>query len=165
MAFELFLAGFVAFLAFLVTWLLRKLGVSKELYKNKSVYSDIERPEKAMFSKKHLLAGKPDSILHTKSGLVPVEVKSGSRPKQPYYSHIMQLASYCLLIEINREKPKHGLIQYADGEPFMIPYTDELRDRVIETIGEMRGHIYRKELDGEGCGREGCLVCNLNCAK
>ena len=161
MAFGLFI-GFAVLLIALLTWLLKKIGVSKEIYRNKSVYSDIERPEKALFSKKHLLAGKPDSILYTKDGLVPVEVKSSNRPIKPYYSHVMQLASYCLLLEMESKRPRHGLIQYADGEPFKVPYTDELRNNVIVTMEKMRGHIYRKELIEEGCGREGCGVCGID---
>lgn len=138
----------IAVLAFIiaVSIALNKLGIHPTLYKSKQIYSDYtEKLVKPFFSKEHLLVGKPDSILHTKDGLVPVEVKSSRRPEQPYFSHIMQLISYCLLVEINREKPKKGLIQYRDGEPFVVGYTDELKNKLLEILGEMRGYIKTKK--------------------
>lgn len=125
---------------------LNRLGVHPTLYKSKQIYSDhVEKVVKPFFSKEHLLVGKPDSILHTEEGLVPVEVKSSNRPKQPYFSHVMQLISYCLLVEINREKPKKGLIQYKNGEPFVVEYTDELRDKLLGVLGEMRSYTRAKK--------------------
>ena len=128
-----------------VSVILKRLGIHPELYKSRQIYSDhTEKVVKPFFSKEHLLVGKPDSILHTKEGLVPVEVKSSRRPRQPYFSHVMQLVSYCLLIEVNREKPKRGIIQYRDGEPFVVEYTDELKDRLLEILGEMRSYLKAK---------------------
>ena len=80
--------------------LLRSTKVPKVVYKSKAIYSDHkEKPEKALFSPKYGIVGKPDFILHTRDGLLPLEIKHSVRPRQPYFSHVMQLVSYCLLIE------------------------------------------------------------------
>ena len=146
-----------------VSVILKRLGIHPELYKSRQIYSDhTEKVVKPFFSKEHLLVGKPDSILHTKDGLVPVEVKSSRRPEQPYFSHVMQLISYCLLIEVNREKPKRGLIQYRDGEPFVVEYTNELRDKVLEILSEIRGCVRAKMapmVKGVSGGK--CVGCDM----
>jgi CRISPR/Cas system-associated exonuclease Cas4 (RecB family) len=40
------------------------------------------------------LTGRPDYILRTRTGFVPVEVKTGRTPEKPYRSHRLQVASY-----------------------------------------------------------------------
>src|SRR3989344_9235730 len=123
--------------------LLKRSKVPAVTYKNKTVYSDHrEQPVKALFSSKYGLAGKPDFILHTQDGLLPLEIKHANKPSQPYFSHVMQLISYCLLIEeVKGEKPKYGFIQYRDGKPFSIPYTYNMKSFLIKTMEEMRQHI------------------------
>ncbi|MBW2976687.1 CRISPR-associated protein Cas4 [Candidatus Woesearchaeota archaeon] len=120
--------------------LLKSTKVPKPIYKSKTIYSDHkEKPEKALFSYKYGLVGKPDFILHTKDGLLPLEIKHSKRPRQPYFSHVMQLISYCLLIEeVKGIKPKYGFIQYMGGQPFSIPYTKSMKLFLIKTMHEMR---------------------------
>lgn len=111
------------------------------MYKSEAVYSDHrkEKPEKALVSNKHGLVGKPDYILHTKDGLLPLEIKQSKKPSQPYFSHVMQLISYCLLIEETRgSKPKYGFIQYKEGKAFVIPYTEGRKSFLIKTMQQMR---------------------------
>lgn len=137
----------LALLLLIIYILIKKLEISPELYKSKSVYVDhVEKIEKPFYSQQYMLAGKPDSILHTKNGLVPVEVKSGTRPNKPYYSHIIQLISYCLLIEQSRGKPSHGLIQYSEGKPFRINYRDDLKQQLISVIKDMRANINSRQM-------------------
>lgn len=160
---DIIVIAILLILAFIIaiSIILKRIGVHPELYKSRQIYSDhTEKVVKPFFSKEHLLVGKPDSILHTKDGLVPVEVKSSKRPGQPYFSHVMQLISYCLLVEVNREKPKRGLIQYRDGEPFVVEYTDELKDRLLEILSEMRMCIRAKKAPVlEDVNRNKCRAC------
>jgi len=138
-------AGIILIVLFV---LLKSSKVPKQIYKSKTVYSDHkEKPEKPLFSSKYGLVGKPDFILHTKDGLLPLELKNSKRPKQPYFSHVMQLVSYCLLMEEeNNMKPKYGFIQYKGGAPFAVPYTEGRRAFIIKTMQEMRDCI-----DSGGC--------------
>ena len=123
--------------------LLKLTKVPTQIYKNKSIYIDHkEKPIEALFSSKYGLVGKPDYILHTKDGLLPLEIKHSKKPNQPYFSHVMQLVSYCLLIEeIKGTKPKYGFIQYQNGKPFSIPYSENMIKFLIKTMEEMRGYI------------------------
>lgn len=90
-------AGIILLILFI---LLKSTKVPTQVYKSKSIYSDHkERPVEALFSSKYGLVGKPDFILHTKDGLLPLEIKHSNKPIQPYFSHVMQLISYCLLME------------------------------------------------------------------
>ncbi len=124
-------------------FLLKLTKVPKQIYKTKTVYSDHrEKPEKALYSSKYGLVGRPDFILHTKDGLLPLEIKNSKRPNQPYFSHVMQLISYCLLIEEEKGvKPKYGFIQYRDGGAFSVSYTENMKVSLIKTINEMRNII------------------------
>ncbi|MBI1935185.1 CRISPR-associated protein Cas4 [Candidatus Woesearchaeota archaeon] len=133
-------AGAILLILFL---LLRLTRVPTQVYKNKSVYFDHkEKPIEALFSSKYGLVGKPDFILHTKDGLLPLEIKHSRKPHQPYPSHVMQLISYCLLIEETKgTKPRYGFLQYRNGNPFYIPYTEEKKIFLIKTMGKMRGYI------------------------
>lgn len=127
----------------ILLFLLKSTKVPLQVYKNKAIYSDHkEKLEKALYSSKYGLIGKPDFILHTKDGLLPLEIKHTNRPKQPYFSHVMQLISYCLLMEEEKGiKPKYGFIQYVGGQPFAVPYTEKMKSFLIKTMQEMRTYI------------------------
>ena len=140
--------------------LLKSTKVPKQVYQSKVVYADHkEKPALAFYSSKYNLTGRPDYILHTKDGIIPLEIKNTLKPKQPYYSHIMQLMSYCLLIEeVRGVTPKYGFIQYRNEKPFSVPYTIEMKDHLLAIISEMRRY-----LETDTCPRpirqhQGCRV-------
>jgi len=84
------------------------------------------------------LAGKPDYLVRKWRYTIPVEVKSSAPPAEPYRSHVLQLAAYCLLVD--REygvRPPYGMIHYP-GRTFAVPYTPELEDELLDTIEWMR---------------------------
>ena len=106
----------------------------------KVVYTDLDRPAKPLFSRKFLIAGKPDYIVKDEqtSALIPVEVKSGNA-KKPHWGHVLQLASYCLLIEeAYSVRVSYGLLVYADGKQHRVKFDDALRSEVISVAEEMR---------------------------
>jgi CRISPR-associated exonuclease Cas4 len=145
MASSLGVLAALAVLALLVGWLaLRAAGRARRsagLPAGRIVYADTGdwRPlEKPLFSAEYGLTGKPDYLVQTRSGLIPVEVKSGTAPPQPYPSHVLQLAAYCLLVEATAgQVPPHGLIKYADAT-FEIEYTPALRAELLELLEAMR---------------------------
>lgn len=122
--------------------LLKLTKVPEKLYRNKVIYSDHkERLEKPLFSLKYNLTGKPDFILHTKDGLLPLDIKNTRRPNQPYFNHVMQLISYCLLMEEERGiRPKYGILHYQGGQ-FSIQYTNKLKFQLIGILQKMRHHL------------------------
>jgi CRISPR-associated exonuclease Cas4 len=89
-------------------------------------------------SETYKLIGKPDYILETKQGIIPVELKPTRQAKQPYESDLMQLAAYCLLVEDCLEhRPPYGLLRYADIS-FKVTWDEELKQQLLAILDEMR---------------------------
>jgi CRISPR-associated exonuclease Cas4 len=119
-----------------------------------------ERQERPLVSRRHGLTGRPDYVVRTREGLVPVEAKSARRPAGgvPYDSHLMQLAAYCLLCEdaLGARVP-YGVVRYADGE-VRVDYTTELRDALLALLSEMREareaeEVHRSHSEPRRCAR------------
>jgi CRISPR-associated exonuclease Cas4 len=136
------------------------------------VYTDTgawEQVPEPLLSRRYGLVGKPDYLVRVRVGqqttLVPVEVKSRRRPSVTPDSHILQLATYCLLVEdVHKVRPTYGLLHYADAT-LQIPYTDELRRTVLEIADAIRAarkapDVHRDHNDAgrcRGCGyAHGC---------
>jgi CRISPR-associated exonuclease Cas4 len=105
-----------------------------------SLNQEGERQEKPLRSERFGLVGRPDYLVRTDEGIVPVEAKSTACPSNgvPYDSHVMQLAAYCLLVEdaTGADVP-FGVIRYRDRQ-LRVDYTDELRDALLALLAEMR---------------------------
>jgi len=94
--------------------------------------------EEPLYSARYRLAGRPDYLVKTGRGLVPVEVKPGRTAPAPYTGDVLQLGAYLLLVEEDTGvKPTHGLLRYRE-QTFEIPYTPGLRQEVIACLEEMR---------------------------
>lgn len=105
------------------------------IYSDSGAWEEVAEP---LFSATYGLTGKPDYVLDTKKGLVPVELKPSRVAEQPYESDIMQLAAYCLLLEDDwQETPPYGLLRYRD-KTFRVEWTAELRQELLDLLDEMR---------------------------
>lgn len=155
-------------------FLLRALWKEKEakdyvatsgLVEGELAYSDLDRPAETLRAEKFDLSGRPDYIVRRGGTYIPVELKTGRTPDAPHDSHLMQLGVYCVLVEeCYGARPAHGVLQYPE-RTFEVPFTDEFRDKVLETtlrmkLSEMTGVIHRNhERVGKcrGCSRrDGC---------
>jgi len=84
------------------------------------------------------LSGRPDLVLETRHGWIPVEVKSGKAPATPYLSHALQLVAYCRLAEVTYgRRPTHGILSYADRS-YSLPYTRPLEREMLRMIGRIQ---------------------------
>lgn len=109
------------------------------------VYSDTgqwEKQEQPLISRRYGVVGRPDYLVRVAGNgqtiPIPVEVKSRRRPAEPYASHILQLATYCLLVEdVLKVRPPYGLLRYADAT-LRIPYSDDLRAQVLTAAEAIR---------------------------
>lgn len=110
------------------------------------VYVDSEREKPKLFiSKRYGLSGRPDAVLLEGDIHIPVEVKTGRTPRGPLFSHILQIASYCLLMEEEYGKaPPYGVIRYGDGS-HDIEYNEDLKKLVLQKVGEMRACLSKGE--------------------
>lgn len=130
-------------LALWLAWRARRGQRQSGLPEGRLVYADTGQwsaVAKPYFSASHGLTGKPDYLVETEGGLVPVEVKRTAAPPggQAYPSHVMQLAAYCLLVEESHgQAPSHGLIRYRDAT-VQIDYTPALRQALLDLLDEMR---------------------------
>ncbi len=113
---------------------IRKLGEEAIAY-----VDDPSSGPELLRSEVHGLAGRPDFILRANGGPVPVEVKTGRRPRGPLFSHILQLAAYCLLVEESTgQRPPYGLLRYGDVV-HEIEYSPDLESLLLSKLREMRG--------------------------
>lgn len=84
------------------------------------------------------LRGRPDYVVLEGDVHVPVEIKTGRTPRGPLFSHILQTAAYCVLLEEEYGKaPPYGILKYGTME-HEIDYTPELRSLVLGKIEEMK---------------------------
>jgi CRISPR-associated exonuclease Cas4 len=105
------------------------------------VYIDHHKLEPAapLFDPELRLAGRPDYLVKQRNSLIPVEIKSGQSPLQPYDSHLLQLAAYMRLVETQHgRRPGHGFIAYPQRS-FRVANTHGLERRLLTTLSEMRG--------------------------
>jgi CRISPR-associated exonuclease Cas4 len=138
------------------------LPVGRVTYADTGAWERCERP---LFSWQYRLTGRPDYLVRSRQGVIPVEVKSGPAPQQPYPAHILQLAAYCLLVEEQESRaPRHGILKYQD-RTFEIQYTPALRSHLLTTLDAMRADLHAREVMRSheepqrcrGCGyREKC---------
>ena len=143
----------------LLHWASRRLRRRAGLPVGRVIYSDTRRwtqcPE-PLYAPAVNLAGKPDYLVRKWKNVIPVEVKSSSAPIEPYRSHVLQLAAYCLLTQATYGvRPPYGLIRYSD-HIFVVNYTPELEDELLDTIDWMRedmrnGHADRNHNDHARC--------------
>jgi len=124
-------------------WIVRekeKFGIPQ----GKITYTDLNKPAGSLFSAGLGLVGKPDYIVETSGKYIPVEAKSG-KARRPYRNHVLQLATYCLLIEeIYNQTVPFGILTYSSGQQFRIPFVAVLREEVIKTLNEMRMQLASK---------------------
>ena len=107
--------------------------------------TDIETPDSltketpVLRSKNYNLAGRPDYLIKEGNMRIPVEVKTGRRPKAPFFSHVLQIGAYCLLSEETfAGKPSCGQIRYGfDSDPHEVKWDSDLKALVTEKLEEM----------------------------
>ncbi|MEN3334827.1 MAG: CRISPR-associated exonuclease Cas4 [Blastocatellia bacterium] len=120
-----------------------------------------QKLEKPLISKRYGVVGRPDYLIETVDGIIPVEIKSAKLPAsgRPYDSHVMQLATYCLLVEdlLDADVP-YGMIRYRDAE-IRVEYTPELRADLFDVIEEMRAARLSRDVHRSHDERGRCANC------
>ncbi len=126
-------------------WIVKERG-KFGIPQGKITYTDLNKPAEPLFSAGLGLVGKPDYIVEISNKYIPVEVKSG-KARRPYGNHILQLATYCLLIEeTHNQTVPFGILTYSGGQQFEIPFVAVLGEEVIKTLNEMRMQLASKSV-------------------
>lgn len=140
----------------------RHQRASAGLPRGRLVYGDTgrwERTREPLYSRRYQLTGRPDYLVRVGNTRVPVEVKSGQSPAEPYEGHVLQLAAYCLLVEEEfGVRPSYGLLRYDDAT-LQIPYDTPLRRRLLDTLEAMRQARARGSADRNHEVPQKCLRC------
>jgi CRISPR-associated exonuclease Cas4 len=164
--------GFAAFALILLVAgclvLARSAAMRREtgLPQGRLVYADTHRQNwqataKPLYSARYNLIGKPDFVVETPAGLIPVEVKSGQAPRVPYLGHLLQLAAYCLLIEETTDQvPPYGLLKYADAL-YEVDFSDELRSELLDTMTGLRQARTARNVARSHDQPAKCLACGF----
>lgn len=135
------------------------------------IYSDMgewQAQKKPLLSRRYGLVGRPDYLVRTREGsklvTVPVEVKSRRRPPEIYSSHVLQLMTYCLLVEdVLKERPPFGVLCYADAT-LRIPYTDDLRHQVQAIADAIRAGRHARQVSRQHNEAGRCRSCGYRAA-
>ncbi len=126
------------------------------------LYSDTTRCRlgRPLVSQRHRLTGRPDYLVGTRHGLVPVEVKSAKCPRRgPREGDIAQVLAYCLLVEdVLGTRVPHAIIQYADTQ-CTIAYGRAERENLLALLAEIRESRYYTTLHRSHVNAARCRVC------
>lgn len=138
---------------------------SRNIQSGEIAFSDIAGNRRLLRSRLYPLQGTPDYIVKRENAYVPVELKTGKTPQHPYESHVLQLASYCLLLkEEFGVRPPVGVLAYPERH-FEVAFTPELEDQVLRTLlriqlAQRTGEAHRNHENPRRCmgcsRREGC---------
>lgn len=122
-------------------------------------YVDDGKETPPLISKKYGLRGRPDYIIERDGRYIPVEVKTGVTPKHPFFSHIVQVGVYSLLVEEEYGDCPYGMIRYGNRE-----FEVELDQHLKNTIGEIKEKLLEDLEKGEvhrNHNRKGkCMSCS-----
>ena len=150
-------------IAILLLWVGNKQREESGLPQGRIIYSDPSiwgKVEKPFFDVETQLTGKPDYLIQQGDVQIPVEVKSGYAPTEPYASHVFQLLAYCLLVErATGQRPPYGIVKYRNRS-FAIDYTTEQELALLDLLDEMRlterkGEADRSHQEAARCARCG----------
>lgn len=139
----------------------KKLRKRHNIQEGKITYSDLNKPEKPLFSKRYRITGKPDYIVRTNKHYIPVEFKTGTHNK-PQKNHIFQLAGYCQLLEDNYGSfVPYGILVYNDEQQYKIPYDPKIRFELESTITSMRRIMKTGRIERNHCNYYRCKSCSM----
>lgn len=145
-----------------VLWIAQRQRQSTGLPSGRIISDDMrgwKQVEKPLYDPIAGLTGKPDYLVQTAHGLVPVEVKSSRAPSLPHDSHIFQLAAYCLLVERTYGKrPAYGILRYRD-RTFSIDYSPALEAELLSLLDAIRAQDRRSEVDRSHEDARRCAGC------
>lgn len=132
----------VIFLVAFLAWMRANARIAQSgVPAGQVVFQDADRHRplaRPLVSRHYGLIGKPDYLVETRDGLVPVEIKSRPFPTSgPRVGDVTQLMAYCLLVEENfRSQPQYGIIAYADQHQ-RIQYTPQGRANVLSILKDI----------------------------
>lgn len=145
-----------------ILWQSRHRQATLNLPTGTPVYQDTQEVRgKVLVSKRLRLKGRPDLLLEQQGQLIPVEVKTGKTPPQPYPGHVMQLIAYCVLVEAHYgQRPTHGIIRYAEQQ-FTVEFTREIEAELEALLALMHASRYEAQVHRNHRSPSRCKGCGF----
>ena len=115
------------------------------------------------------ISGKPDCLVRTADGTVPVELKNSSRPPargEVYANHMIQALAYCAMVEDQMKvRVPYALVIYAGQQVRKVAFTDERRRWLVQTIHDVEVARARLTANRNHEHRGRCVGCGVrpNC--
>lgn len=110
----------------------KKLRIEHSIAEGEIEYLDTDE-NKPLTSERYMIRGKPDYIIKKDNIYIPVELKTGRVPKGPLFSHILQVGTYCLLLEDKYGiAPPYGILEYQ-GKKQIEEENENVLDKEINT--------------------------------
>lgn len=102
------------------------------------VYQDVDGVGEPLLATSHPLSGKPDYVILSPEGVpIPVELKLSIEAEEPQPHHLLQLATYFVILEdLYDQTPTYGVLRYANKD-FTIEYTEALKRKVLRRLAEL----------------------------
>lgn len=111
------------------------------------------------------ISGKPDCLIRTAGGTVPVELKKSSKPPargEVYPNHMIQALAYCALVEDQlKERVPYALVIYAGQQVRRVDFTDARRQWLLSTIQEVELARERQTANRTHDHRGRCVGCGV----
>ena len=159
-------------LALLFFWLSAKSRKRTGIPNGEVFYQDLVGqpfPARDLRSLNLGISGKPDCLIRTADGIVPVELKKSKRPPargEVYPNHMIQSLAYCALVEEQLgERVPYGLVIYAGQQVRRVEFTDSNRRWLMQTIAALQTTRLRKQATRNHNQRGRCSGCGVrdNC--
>jgi len=118
-------------------------GATSGMPTGEVIYRDNTENEErgsSLYSPQFDLAGRPDFIIRSTAGIIPVECKSALSPRngKPRDGHVAQLIAYCLLVRETMAKTvPYGVVRYSDRS-FKVIFTPEREAWLVAILERMR---------------------------
>ena len=127
--------------------------------KTKGVLGVLADAGPRLVDKEWNLTGRPDYVMETKAGNVPVDLRGGRAPEHPPSGHRLQMACYLRLLEARDGKPPpYGIIQYRDGL-FRVEWNEALRAEMKSVLAKMAAAKAAGKADRDHENPNRCRTC------
>jgi len=111
------------------------------------------------------ISGKPDCLIRTAEGIVPVELKKSDNPPARggvYPSHMIQALGYCALVEEQMQvTAPYALVIYAGQQVRRVDFTEARREWLLDTIRQLECARERRRAHRNHEHRARCFRCGL----
>lgn len=111
------------------------------------------------------ISGKPDCLIRTAEGIIPVELKNASKPPargEVYPSHIIQAVAYCALVEDQMKlSAPYALVIYAGQQVRRVEFTEQRRRWLLDTIRQLEFARERQAVNRNHDHKARCAGCGV----